>query len=116
MIIFGQGVGKSRFLKSEPESESEFRTSVWVRVRISDFSLSPSPNFGLQSESESDEMAGSEKLCLYTENHVFIKVIVPPKSSVREPLQQTTEVKWWSMKIKYVKNIIKQYFLPIVQL
>jgi hypothetical protein len=33
----GQGVGKSRFLKSEPEIESE-------------------------SESESDEMAGSEKL------------------------------------------------------
>jgi hypothetical protein len=36
--ILGQGVGKSRFLKS------------------------PSPNLGLQSESESDEMDGSEKL------------------------------------------------------
>jgi hypothetical protein len=35
LIILGQGVWRSRFLKSEPESESEseFRTSVWVRVR-----------------------------------------------------------------------------------
>jgi hypothetical protein len=33
LIILGQGVGKSWFLKSEPESESEFWTSVWVRVR-----------------------------------------------------------------------------------
>jgi hypothetical protein len=36
LITLGQGVGKSRFLKSEPESESEseFRNSVWVRVRV----------------------------------------------------------------------------------
>jgi hypothetical protein len=46
MIILGQGVGKSQFLKSEPESESEFRI------------------LQSESESESDEMAGSEKLCL----------------------------------------------------
>jgi hypothetical protein len=51
--MFSPKINDSLTDNFESESESEFRT----------------PNFGLQSESESDEMAGSEKLWLVTGPH-----------------------------------------------